>query len=240
MSALLARRTWFVYLAMLASLVSGRISQAASDEAMFASLRLGALQFQHRCAICHGSDGLGEGPLPMLIANYPNTNLMLPRVATDSTTIRRVIVEGPMFADTSTFMPPWGDALAPIEIDALTLFVVYLRQDLNGAIQLSRDAAKQIPPSTRIGRGIFIGRCALCHGHDGTGSGRMAIRLNPKPSNLVLSRETPQYLRRIITEGGTAMQRSPAMPAWRGELNELEIESILLHIDSLRKKTPGQ
>jgi mono/diheme cytochrome c family protein len=86
MSALLARKPWFVYLAMLASLVSGRISLAASDEDMFASLRLGALQFQHRCAICHGSDGLGEGPLPMLIANYPNTNLMQPRVATDSKT----------------------------------------------------------------------------------------------------------------------------------------------------------
>jgi len=206
-----------------------------SDTEMFARLRQGAQLFQQRCAICHGSDGLGEGVLAMSIPNYPNTNLLLPRVATDSSSIRRVIVEGPLFADISPFMPPWKDAMTDAEIEAATLFVVYLRQDLTTAIVFAREAARLMPPSARIGRALFLGRCAICHGADSMGSGRLAARLQPKPSNLANSRVEDAYLRSIISLGGAAVLRSPAMPAWDSEFSESEIESIIFYLHTLRK-----
>ncbi|MFK5915805.1 MAG: cytochrome c, partial [Woeseiaceae bacterium] len=35
----------------------------------------GANVFQARCALCHGTDGLGEGILSLQLKDYPNTNL---------------------------------------------------------------------------------------------------------------------------------------------------------------------
>jgi len=243
MTAMPSRRCGVFLLGLLSMLAFGRIGLAspnASDAEMFASLRLGAWLFQQRCAICHGSDGLGEGVLSMSIPNYPNTNLLLPRVTTDSTTIRRAIAEGPRFADISTFMPPWNEAMTDAEIDAMTLFVVYLRQDLSAAIVFAREAARRMPPSARIGRALFLGRCAICHGADGMGTGRLAARLQPRPSNLASSRAEDAHLRDIIALGGAAAGRSPAMPAWRAEFSEAEIESILLHINALRGQRPTE
>jgi len=237
MTALHFLRCGTVLLAGLALLSFAHAGLAnPGDTEMLASLRLGAQLFQQRCAICHGSDGLGEGVLSMSIANYPNTNLLLPRVSTDSTSIRRAIVEGPLFADISPFMPPWSDAMSESEIDAVTLFVVYLRQDLSAAIVYAREAARLMPPSARIGRALFLGRCATCHGADGAGGGRLAVRLQPRPSNLAISQAVDAYLSSIINLGGAALLRSPAMPPWRGEFSETEIESIILHIHALRQQ----
>jgi hypothetical protein len=36
--------------------------------------------------------------------------------------------------------------------------------------------------------------------------------------------------------GGAVLLRSPAMPPWRGEFSETEIESIILHIHALRQQ----
>lgn len=197
-------------------------------------LQYGAAIFQARCALCHGSDGLGEGPLALSVKNYPAANLMEPRVSQDGNSLRRAIIEGPRFADINPMMPPWGDELTVSQIDSVVMFVGYLRKDLEGAIKMSQAAAAKIEPSVKIGRATFIGRCALCHGQEAMGDGRMAERLNPKPVNLTKSRAPASYLKMIISKGGAAVGRSASMPAWEGDLTASEINSVIMYINTLR------
>jgi len=234
-------RQWWptLLLALLPAsvLAAGSANYCGEDGAP--CLQYGANVFQERCALCHGSDGLGEGALSLTVKEYPAVNLMQPRVATDGNSLRRVVIEGSRFADTSPLMPPWGDELTLTQIESVVMFVAYLRKDLEGALKLSRDAAAKVEPTSKLGRAIFIGRCALCHGQEAQGDGRMASRLNPKPVNLTKSRAPDSYLKMMISKGGAAMGRSPSMPTWEGDLSEPEIDSVILYINTLRPAPKG-
>jgi cytochrome c oxidase cbb3-type subunit 3 len=217
-------------------------AQSASDycgQEAAPCLQYGAAVFQQRCALCHGSDGLGEGPLSLSVKDYPAANLMEPRVATDGVSLRRSIIEGSRFADINPLMPPWGDELTLTQLDSVIMFVGYLRKDLEGALKIARVAASKVEPSVKLGRAVFIGRCALCHGQEATGDGRMAARLEPKPVNLTKSRAPDSYLKMVISKGGEAVGRSAKMPSWEGDLSGPEIDSIVLFINTLRPAPKG-
>lgn len=217
--------------------VSSVLASGAADycgEEAAPCLQYGAAIFQQRCALCHGSDGLGEGPLSLSVKDYPAANLMDPRVSKDGNSLRRAIIEGPRFADINPMMPPWGDELTVAQIDSVAMFVGYLRKDLEGAIKMAQAAAAKIEPSAKMGRATFLGRCALCHGQEAMGDGRMAARLNPKPANLTKSRAPDSYLKMIISKGGAAVGRSSSMPTWEGDLTASEIESVIMYINTLR------
>jgi cytochrome c oxidase cbb3-type subunit 3 len=133
-------------------------------------------------------------------------------------------------------MPPWGDELTHTQLESVTRFVMHMRDDLEGAIAMLRDEAANTDPSLRVGRAVYAGRCALCHGQNGEGDGKMArIIKEPPPFNLTLSGLPDVYLRRIITQGGAELGRSPRMPPWGGDLTDPEIESVMLYVKSLRK-----
>ena len=87
------------------------------------------------------------------------------------------------------------------------------------------------------GKGADVfGRCALCHGPEGRGDGKLAAVIkNPPPFNLTWSRLPDSYLRDIITKGGAGVGRSPRMPPWGGDLTSSEIESVMLHLKTLRE-----
>ena len=201
-------------------------------------MRYGAAVFQERCSLCHGSDGMGEGALPLSVKEYPATNLLEPRTTYDDESLRRAITEGPLFAGISPMMPPWGDELTATQLDSVVMFVALLRKDTESALMTARNAAKINKPSLKFGRAVFRGRCALCHGTEAKGNGRMAERLNPKPVNLTLSRAPDSYLKTIITLGGGEVGRSPRMPTWGDHLTDAEIDSLILHINTLRPAVP--
>lgn len=199
-------------------------------------VRYGAQVFQVRCRLCHGSDGLGEGILPLSLKGYPNTNLLEAQQAKDSKSLTRVIYYGGGLPEVSTEMPPWGDELTATQLDSVVQFVAYLRSDYESALQLLREEAANIEPSIRIGRAIYQGRCALCHGKHGQGDGKMArIIKDPPPFDLTLSRSPDDYLVEIITKGGGALDRSPRMPPWGGDLTDNEIRSVVLYLKTLRQ-----
>lgn len=203
-----------------------------------ACLAYGAQVFQQRCSLCHGNDGLGEGIIPLSIKDYPNTNLMSPRYGTDHDSVRKVILHGSNLSDSdiAAEMPPWGDELTYSQVESVTRFVLFMRQDIDAAVKLLNKEAENVAPSLRLGRAVFTGRCALCHGTEGDGSGRMAnILKNPPPFNLTLSILPDSPLREIITKGGAEVGRSEKMPPWGGDLTNSEIESVILYVKSLRK-----
>ncbi len=196
----------------------------------------GANVFQGRCALCHGSDGHGEGILPLSMKGYANTNLLEAKHPRDTATLTRIIKHGGSLPDVSTEMPPWGDELTATQVESVVMFVQLLHKDTETALELLRSEAQQLKPTTRMGRAIYKGRCSLCHGAYGQGDGKMArIIKDPPPFNLTLSRAPDDYLKQIIDKGGEAMGRSPRMPPWGTDLSGPEIESIILHIKTLRE-----
>ena len=198
-------------------------------------LPYGAKVFQERCTLCHGNDGLGEGILPLSMTEYPNTNLLDARHGTSRGSVRDIVLHGGQLASIENEMPPWGDELTHTQVESVTRFVLYMREDLESAMQMLREEAASIEPSLRVGRAVFAGRCVLCHGKHGEGDGKMArIIKNPPPYNLTRSRVPDAYLRRIITEGGAELGRSPRMPPWGGDLTGSEIESVMLYLKSIR------
>lgn len=196
----------------------------------------GAQVFHYRCALCHGNDGLGEGILSLSIKNYPNTNLLQTKYGKDKASIERLIRKGGKLDKVNDEMPPWEDELTEREIQSVVMFNELLHRDMELALVMLKQQTKNITPSKRIGRAIYLGRCALCHGREGKGDGKMArIIKDPPPFNLTKSRIEGKYLRDIIAKGGEAMGRSPRMPPWGTDLADTEIESVILYLKKLRE-----
>lgn len=203
----------------------------------------GAKIFQNRCTLCHGNDGLGEGILSLSVKNYPNTNLLLPKFGVSFEQVAHIVRYGvthKSYKDKSRpiseEMPLWGDELTIVQLKSVVKFVLYLRTDTEKAMPLLRKMSADITPTKRVGRGIFKGRCALCHGLEGLGNGKMSrIIKDPPPYNLTLSRMPDSYLTEIIYKGGQAIGRSSRMPPFGEDLTESEIASVILYIKSLRE-----
>lgn len=221
-------------LSMCASAFAGSASKCGLEGKP--CLNYGAQVFQERCSLCHGTDGLGEGILPLSMKVYPNTNLLEPKHAKESSSLNKVITYGGGLPGVSVEMPPWGDELTAAQLESVVDFVSFMRADLESALVYLKKAAETMKPSARVGRAVYQGRCSLCHGRYGQGDGKMArIIKNPPPFNLTLSRAPDNYLRDIIFKGGEKMGRSPRMPPWGGDLTDKEIESVILYLKTIRQ-----
>ncbi len=89
--------------------------------------------------------------------------------------------------------------------------------------------------SLEEGRFIFQKYCTVCHGQTGEGNGPLAASKNPRPADLTKSGLTDLEKVSIIKYGGASVGRSPEMPAWGEELREIDIENVILFVNSIRK-----
>ncbi len=84
------------------------------------------------------------------------------------------------------------------------------------------------------GQEVYNTYCALCHGPTGLGDGVGAAALDPKPRDLssatLLETYTDEYLVNVITNGGMAVGKSPAMPPWGGVVSLEDIENVVAYI----------
>ena len=200
------------------------------------SLETGALVFKQRCVLCHGPSGMGEGLLPLRLAEYPNTNLRLNAKAVDRSKIHEAVVYGGTKGNLSNLMPPMGNELTWTEIESVVDFVMLLRTDVPIAQKLLDRTSSKIKANRRLGKQIYESRCVLCHGEFGEGDGRMAkVIKSPPPANLASSRLPDDYLKKIITQGGEGVSRSPQMPPWKDQFDSTELESVIIYIKALRE-----
>ena len=215
-------------------LASSALAQERADNPE-PSLTTGAAVFQHRCTLCHGNDGLGEGLLPLKLKDYPNTNLMKPKHPQDRASVHDIVVYGGTQGKVSNLMPPMGNDLTWTEVESVVDFVLHLRQQPEQA-RIMLDALRgEEAVSKKAGQDIFTSRCVLCHGKHGEGDGRMAkVIKNPPPADLTASRLPDDYLKQIIREGGAGVKRSPQMPPWGDQLSAVEIDSLVLYLKSIR------
>ncbi|MFK8013999.1 MAG: cytochrome c [Gammaproteobacteria bacterium] len=85
------------------------------------------------------------------------------------------------------------------------------------------------------GPGVFLHYCALCHGDEGRGDGRMArLITSPSPADLTRSTLSRDGLRQIIGKGGEAVGRSAKMPSWEQQLTTTELSAVVAYVYSLK------
>lgn len=178
---------------------------------------------------------MGEGNLPLKLADYPNTNLFFDIKASSKNDIVARITYGFNENSPNLFMPPWKDELTSSQINALSNFILYLRANPESASHLLKDTLNK-SPNQIDGKQVFQSRCTLCHGSSGLGNGRMSkIIKSPPPFNLTLSKQPKSYLTKIIKKGGERMSRSPQMPPWGDQLTDKEIAAVVDYILTLRR-----
>jgi len=84
----------------------------------------GKVVFNERCAVCHGDQADGEGPMAKTISPPKPADFRREEYATmpvDS--IRAVVVKGGAALGRNPRMPAWGEELSDEEIEAVVAFV---------------------------------------------------------------------------------------------------------------------
>lgn len=79
--------------------------------------------------------------------------------------------------------------------------------------------------------------CESCHGPGGNGEGPAAAALNPKPAKhndgAYMNGLTNDHLKKVISEGGAAVGKSPLMAAWGGVLSEQQVMDVIAYVRTL-------
>lgn len=79
--------------------------------------------------------------------------------------------------------------------------------------------------------------CESCHGPGGNGEGPAAAALNPKPAKHndggYMNALTNEHLKKVISEGGAAVGKSPLMAPWGGVLNEQQVMDVVAYVRTL-------
>lgn len=87
---------------------------------------------------------------------------------------------------------------------------------------------------------VFRKSCALCHGPEGKGNGR--IKSDPPPRDLtdpkVLKTATDWELYQVIVEGGQVLGLAPKMLPWKDMLEERELRDVAAYVRSLAPRRP--
>ncbi len=173
----------------------------------------GAPIFAEKCAPCHGTTGLGDGPraaqLPNPVAAIGTADLA--RQATPSEWYR-IVTEGNL----DRFMPPFASLSDPERWDV----VAY-------AMSLSMPDA-----GLAEGKDLYDANCARCHGTTGKGDGPDAAGLSSQPLDFTnqeaMAQKTGADFYQVISEG-----KSPDMPGFAGQLDNSQIWALSDTIRSL-------
>lgn len=112
---------------------------------------------------------------------------------------------------------------------------------LPAAPELDRSKLQPEPPGFRLdgdlerGAAVFRKSCALCHGPEGKGDGR--IKSDPPPRDLTdpkaLRTASDWELYQVIVEGGQVLGLAPKMLPWKDMLDERELRDVAAYVRSL-------
>lgn len=85
---------------------------------------------------------------------------------------------------------------------------------------------------------IYEKTCTTCHGPSGKGDGPAGKMLKPPPADLgtAATKASEADLIKIIKEGGKAVGRSAAMPAYGNKLNDEQIKDLVQLVKGFSSK----
>jgi mono/diheme cytochrome c family protein len=174
----------------------------------------GASTFAEKCAPCHGSTGLGDGPQS---GNLPN-----PPAALGQADFARAAKPADWFAvvtngNMASMMPPFAGSLSDRERWDVVAY----------ALSLSRTQAQ-----VTEGKTLYTQNCADCHGATGAGDGSKAAGLASKmpdwsaPAGLV--KLSDQDMADAVLNG-----KGKDMPAFTGKLDQNQAFAVAAYIRTL-------
>lgn len=205
-------------------LFGGQAGWAAPGDAVS-----GQKLFQTYCYVCHGPKGQGDGIAARNLQTKPR-NLTDHRVMsklTDEQLFDAIRHRG-SGAHGSLAMPDWGEHL---QTQAIWDLIAYVRT-LSRQPVLRGVAAR--------GAATFTRYCWTCHGPTGRGNGVFTALYDPPPPDLTDPKRQAQLtdaqLYRIISQGGAAVERSAAMPAWGHLLSAADIHDLIAYIRHLASR----
>ncbi len=79
----------------------------------------------------------------------------------------------------------------------------------------------------------FATFCVACHGDAGKGDGVAGGALDPKPSDLSVTKLSDDDLAKIIKEGGPAVGRSALMAPWGAVMDDAQLKAMVAFIRTL-------
>jgi mono/diheme cytochrome c family protein len=174
---------------------------------------LGESIYAEKCAPCHGTSGLGDGPRASQLPN-PVAAIGTTELARQATTAEwyRIVTEGNL----DRFMPPFASLSDPERWDV----VAY-------SLKLSISDA-----SLAEGKELYDANCASCHGENGQGDGPDVAGLASLPLDFTdqaaMAQKTGVDFYQAISDG-----MPPSMPGYAGQLNEIQIWSLSDYIRTL-------
>jgi mono/diheme cytochrome c family protein len=176
--------------------------------------------YAEKCAPCHGSDGLGDGPRAEQLPN-PVTAIGLEQVARQSTPAEwySIVTQGNL----ERFMPPFTSLSDRQRWDVIAY--VY-------SLSSSQDQLDQ-------GAALYKETCVSCHGDQGEGNGPQVANLATQPRDFTnleyMAEQSSEDLFQAITQG-----ISPDMPAYQEQLSESERWQLTAYLRSLAFGSNGE
>lgn len=108
--------------------------------------------------------------------------------------------------------------------------------DTNAKAEHKDDAIAGDPAKGKV---VFEQDCVACHGIKGDGKGPAAAALNPKPADFTdkkfMAKLSTKTLYTAIEDGGAAVGKSGAMPAWKGVLTDQQMHDVTAYLTTLCK-----
>lgn len=84
------------------------------------------------------------------------------------------------------------------------------------------------------GERIYTMLCVQCHGSNGDGRGVNATHMSVQPRSHIdrgeMMARTDEDLFKVIQEGGPSINKSVLMPAWGGNLNSEQVDSLVAYL----------
>jgi len=101
------------------------------------------------------------------------------------------------------------------------------------------EGSSQTTPPRDLGHGkeLYVRYCSGCHGEDGRGE---AKTFRPNVANLavkeLMDQVSDEYLFSAIKNGGAAVGKNAAMPAWKSQLADHEIWDLVGFVRTLARR----
>lgn len=177
------------------------------------------------CLLCHGPAGKGDGPLAKAMDISPADLSTTVRSRSDTILTKIITGEGRQTITgrdrhnlLSEAMPEWKDVFSAKQVQSL---IAYLRF-------LSR-AKHDLLGDPEVGMQLYQKYCQVCHGAEGEGDGIMTKLMGITPMDHTNPNETnrldnEEISSRILDGKGRYM------PAWRGILNQTDVEALVSYI----------
>ena len=176
----------------------------------------GAALYKEACLRCHGEKGDGLGPIAIYLDPSPRD---LTKTAFMNSKPRERFKKSIQEGVAGTSMPPWGKVMTEAQLDGLLDYVetTFVKAKRSG--QKTRKVPETNPvamnkASLERGEGIFVQRCAGCHGRKGDGKGPNSLDILPRPRNLRNAQFVNSVDDRRLFESVLYGVQGTAMPAW--------------------------